>query len=191
MKKLALIFPEIGYTCAKPLLYYTASAAEEQGYEVKRLDYGRDIHTIKGRAMDQMEPVIALAVQRTAALLKDTDWRAYGDILMISKSIGTVVACRLAREKGIRCRQFLITPIPATLPYLPEIEGCFLAGTSDPYISEALVREAAEKYPEKVGALFEGCDHSLERKGDTQGNIRNVLETVNCLKALQSSPRLL
>ena len=45
MKKLAVIFPGVGYTCTKPLLYYTASMAAERGYEIIRLDYGQDIHT--------------------------------------------------------------------------------------------------------------------------------------------------
>ena len=38
MKKLAIIFPGVGYTCTKPLLYYTASMAAERGYEIIRLD---------------------------------------------------------------------------------------------------------------------------------------------------------
>ena len=42
MKKLAVIFPGVGYTCTKPLLYYTASMAAERGYEIIRLDYGQD-----------------------------------------------------------------------------------------------------------------------------------------------------
>lgn len=49
MKKLAVIFPGVGYTCTKPLLYYTASMAAERGYEIIRLDYGQDIHTFHGR----------------------------------------------------------------------------------------------------------------------------------------------
>ena len=49
MKKLAIIFPGVGYTCTKPLLYYTASMAAERGYEIIRLDYGQDIHTFHGR----------------------------------------------------------------------------------------------------------------------------------------------
>ena len=30
MKKLAIMFPGVGYTCVKPLLYYTASAAADK-----------------------------------------------------------------------------------------------------------------------------------------------------------------
>lgn len=34
MKKIAVLFPGIGYTCDKPLLYYSAKLAAEKGYEV-------------------------------------------------------------------------------------------------------------------------------------------------------------
>ena len=56
MKKLAVIFPGVGYTCTKPLLYYTASMAAERGYEIIRLDYGQDIHTFHGRTPAELEP---------------------------------------------------------------------------------------------------------------------------------------
>ena len=57
MKKLAVIFPGVGYTCTKPLLYYTASMAAERGYEIIRLDYGQDIHTFHGRTPTELEPI--------------------------------------------------------------------------------------------------------------------------------------
>ena len=56
MKKLAVIFPGVGYTCTKPLLYYTASMAAERGYEIIRLDYGQDIHTFHGRTPAELAP---------------------------------------------------------------------------------------------------------------------------------------
>ena len=65
MKKLAVIFPGVGYTCTKPLLYYTASMAAERGYEIIRLDYGQDIHTFHGRTPTELEPIIKLAIKRT------------------------------------------------------------------------------------------------------------------------------
>ena len=61
MKKLAVIFPGVGYTCTRPLLYYTAAMAAEHNYEIIRLDYGQDIHTFRGRTPSELEPVIKLA----------------------------------------------------------------------------------------------------------------------------------
>ena len=70
MKKLAVIFPGVGYTCTKPLLYYTASMAAERGYEIIRLDYGQDIHTFHGRTPTELEPIIKLAIKRTLPQLE-------------------------------------------------------------------------------------------------------------------------
>lgn len=187
-KKLAVIFPGVGYTCAKPLLYYTAQLAGEYGYEVIRLDYGEDIHSFRGRTMDDLIPVIDQAVRRVLPELGKIPVHEYEEILMISKSIGTVAACRVQEELGWEAKHFWITPIPLTVPYLEKAEGCFVAGTGDPYISEELVEETAGKYPGKAGKIFEHCNHSLEIPGDTAGNLRNLQETVEILRKCLFTP---
>ena len=160
MKKLAVIFPGVGYTCTKPLLYYTASMAAERGYEIIRLDYGQDIHTFHGRTPAELD-----------------------DIIFISKSIGTTIACQLetALQLKGKVHQFLMTPIPSTLRYLSDINGLFFAGTADPYMPESKIRAAARNFPDKTGGIFEGCNHSLEQKGDTLGALKNVRLIVECL----------
>ena len=70
MKKLAVLFPGVGYTCTKPLLYYTASAAADHDYEILRLDYGQDIHTFRQRTPEDLAPVIRLALKRTLEALR-------------------------------------------------------------------------------------------------------------------------
>jgi hypothetical protein len=64
LKRTAVIFPGIGYTCKRPLLYYTAAMAEEHGYDVIRLDYGEDIHSMKCRDLETMNGVAAQGVER-------------------------------------------------------------------------------------------------------------------------------
>lgn len=184
MKKLAVMFPGVGYTCAKPLLYYTSALAEQNGYEVVRLDYGPDVHSFRGRTREELRPVTETAVRRTMPQLAGVPGTDYEDILLISKSIGTVVACRSAEMLGIRAKHFLMTPIPDTLPWLERVEGLFVAGTADPYLDKELVLEAARAYPEKTGAIFEGCNHSLERRGDTRGNLENLRKVLDCLETL-------
>lgn len=125
MKKLAIIFPGVGYTCTKPLLYYTASMAAERGYEIIRLDYGQDIHTFHGRTPAELEPIIKLAIKRTLPQLENVPFSEYDDIIFISKSIGTTIACQLetALQLKGKVHQFLMTPIPSTLRYLSDING--------------------------------------------------------------------
>ena len=182
MKKIAVMFPGVGYTCRKPLLYYTASAAEEEGYETIRLDYGEDIHSFRGRSMEELGPVIETALHRVLPVLRDIRWEAYEDVLFVSKSIGTVVACRAAQELGIQAYQFLMTPILATLPYLGRVQGVFFAGTKDPYIPSEMVRNAAKEHPEMAVGIYEGCNHSLEKPGDVLTGLDNLREVVAVLK---------
>lgn len=184
MKKLAVLFPGIGYTCAKPLLYYTGSLAAEQGYEVLRLDYGQDVHTFRGRSPEEMRPIQKLALKRTLDRLEKIPFQEYDSLLFISKSIGTVVACKteIILQLSDKTRHFLLTPIPDTLPYLKEVKGLFFSGTADPYISPDLVREAANSWPEKTGGIFEGCNHSLEKPGDVMEGLKNLTLVCRCLK---------
>ena len=93
MKKIAVIFPGIGYTAQKPLLYYTASAAQDEGYQLLKLDYGEDIHTFRGRKEEELKPLIEKAQVRVKKQLEVIDWGQYEQILFLSKSIGTVIAC--------------------------------------------------------------------------------------------------
>ena len=186
-KKLAIIFPGVGYTCVKPLLYYTAQLAGEYGYEEIRLDYGTDIHNFRGRTMEDLIPVAVTAKERILAQMKEIDSTKYEDILMISKSIGTVIACKIQEElewDKKTVRHFWMTPIPLTLPYLEDFSGLFVAGTGDPYISKELVEKAAFEYPDKTGKIFPGCNHSLEIHGDTAGNIQRLTEVVEKLREM-------
>lgn len=184
MKKLAVIFPGIGYTCTKPLLYYTASAATDQDYEILRLDYGQDIHTFRGRTALELEPVTNLALKRTLRQLQTVPFQEYEKIIFISKSIGTVIACESEKQLSLtgQVHHFLLTPIPAAIPYLKQVDGVFFCGTADPYIPEKTVRQAARLYPEKTGGIFEGCNHSLEKKGDIMGNLSNLQKVIECLQ---------
>ncbi len=190
MKKLAILFPGIGYTCVKPLLYYTGSLAAELGYEVLRLDYGQDIHTFRGRTPEEMRPIQKLALKRTLDQLEKVPFQEYESLLFISKSIGTVVACKteIILQLSDKTRHFLMTPIPDTLPYLKDVNGIFLSGTGDPYISADLVRNAASSWPEKTGGIFEGCNHSLEKPGDIMEGLKNLTLVCTCLKEMLTRP---
>lgn len=47
-KKIAVIFPGVGYHVDKPLLYYSRKLADQYGYEVVCADYGVLPSGIKG-----------------------------------------------------------------------------------------------------------------------------------------------
>lgn len=186
MKKIAVFFPGIGYTCDKPLLYYTASMARDYGYEVVTLDYGQDIHSTRGRTPHELEQITKLALKRIIPRILELNLNSYDDVVFVSKSIGTTIALEV--EIGVKpvkpFRHFLFTPLETTLPYISKANAIFFSGTSDPYIQTDVVRTAGRKYASKNGGIFEKCNHSLEIPGDTIGNLERLTQIMQCFKWL-------
>ena len=186
MKKIAVFFPGIGYTCEKPLLYYTASMARDYGYEIVTLDYGQDIHSTRGRSPQELEQITKLAIKRIIPKILSLNLNDYDDVVFVSKSIGTIIA--LEAETGLKplkpFRHFLLTPLEPAFPYIQKANAVFFSGTSDPYISPDIIRTAARKFASKNGGIFEKCNHSLEIPGDTLGNIERLNQILKCFKWL-------
>ena len=116
MSKIAVLFPGIGYTCDKPLLYYSAKLAAEKGFEVVRVPYGNFPSNVKGNA-EKMYQSFVSAREQSEEILKNVDWGSYDEIVFFSKSVGTVVALSYASEHGIDARQVLYTPLKETFKF--------------------------------------------------------------------------
>ena len=88
MKRIAVVFPGIGYTLDKPLLYYGRKLLKKSGYEeIKLLDYtGLGSVSIKGNA-DKMAKAFDVIYSKTEEYLKDIHWEEYDELLFLSKSI--------------------------------------------------------------------------------------------------------
>ena len=179
MKKIAVLFPGIGYTCEKPLLYYSAKLAAEAGFEVVRVPYGNFPPNVKGDA-SKMYRCFLSAREQSEDILRDMDWEQYDDIVFFSKSVGTVVALSYAAEHGIGVRQVLYTPLAETFRF-PTPAGKTIAfhGTGDPWAkTEEITRICEEKSIPLY--LTEKANHSLECgkvKKDIK-TIREVMKTV-------------
>lgn len=164
-KKLAVIFPGIGYTADKPLLYYARRIAMEQGYEVMTIAYSGFPKKIKG---DQklMEESFRIALDRSRQCLQDVDLLEYDDILFIGKSIGTIAAAKIASDNPAKekIRLILYTPLEVTFSFSFGKAIAF-TGTDDPWVGN-------EKSPvfgicEEKGipcTLISYANHSLESK---------------------------
>ena len=167
MKKIAVLFPGIGYTCEKPLLYYSAKLAAEAGFEVVRVPYGNFPSNVKGDA-SKMYRCFLSAREQSEDILRDMDWEQYDDIVFFSKSVGTVVALSYAAEHGIGVRQVLYTPLAETFRF-PVTSGnadghsgaIAFHGTADPWAeTEEIIRLCEER---KIPLhLTKKANHSLE-----------------------------
>ncbi|MBO7710641.1 MAG: alpha/beta hydrolase [Lachnospiraceae bacterium] len=133
MNKLAVVFPGIGYTVDKPLLHCSRRLASSLGYEVRLLPYTGFPKKVIGDR-NRMEESYQIALEQSVRMLSDTDLTQYEDILLIGKSIGTIVAARLASESPARDRIGLVlyTPLQDTFLF-PFRDAIAFTGSSDPW----------------------------------------------------------
>ena len=173
-RRLAVLFPGIGYHCDKPLLYYPAKLARSAGYEVLPVNYGGFPEKVRGDR-DKMRACLDIAWTQAGAMLADVDWAAYRDLLFIGKSIGTLVALRYAAEKGLDARSVLLTPLEETFAFA---RGKAIAfhGTADPWAETAAIAAACAAGGIPL-FLTEGANHSLET-GDALRDVRTLEATL-------------
>ena len=97
MKKIACLFPGIGYTCDKPLLYYSWKLLKGLDWEIVPVLYSGFPSGVKGNA-EKMQQCAHMALEQAEDLLQEIDWSEYTEILLIGKSIGTVVCAAYAKR---------------------------------------------------------------------------------------------
>lgn len=171
--KLAVIFPGIGYTADRPLLYYASHLARNYGYQITTLSYHSLPENVKGDP-DKMRLAFEIAFKQAEQFLNDIDWTAYGNVLFISKSIGSVISSAYASKYHLAVKNILFTPVTDTFRY--SLPGCIaFHGTADPWAETDSIRSLAK---EKEVPLFlsENANHSLET-GDVSKDL-SILKDV-------------
>ena len=83
--KLAVLFPGIGYTCDKPLLYYSAKLAASNGYRVVPVRYSGFPKKIVGDA-GRMKESLDIACSQAESLLKEVKWESFEKIVFLLKN---------------------------------------------------------------------------------------------------------
>lgn len=164
--KLAVFFPGIGYTADKPLLYYSEKLAKQYHYETVRLSYGE--------LPKDLDEAFREALARTEKTLENYEWMGYEEILFISKSIGTAVACAYAQKHKIRCKNIYYTPLEQTFSYNPQ-SGIVFHGTVDPWAKTEVIKEKCGEYGLPLH-IVEGTNHSLEAADDIERNLRSLTQ---------------
>lgn len=177
-QKLAVIFPGIGYTVDKPLLYYTGKLARHYGYQIKTVSYGPLPENVKGDSV-KMKQAFDLASQQTEQILQEINWKSYGNILFVSKSIGTVIASAYASRHHLSVKSILFTPLTDTFKF-PLPGSIAFHGTADPWAENDSVHALAQQNEIPL-FLTKDANHSLET-GDVFKDLsilKTTLERVN------------
>lgn len=157
--KLAVIFPGIGYTADKPLLYYTGRLARKHGYQIQTVSYDSLPENVKGDPK-KMKQAFDLALEQTEQALSQIDWNSYGSILFISKSIGTAISSAYASRHNLTVKNILFTPLAETFSF-PLAGSIAFHGTADPWAETNSIRELAAQKDVPL-FLTQNANHSLE-----------------------------
>ena len=173
-KKLAVFFPGIGYTADKPLLHYCRKLAVENGYEILIISYSGFPEKIQGDRAKMTES-FRIALSQAEEMLSKTDLTRYEDIIFVGKSIGTIVAAKIASESSTKkqIRFVLYTPLDDTFAF-PLGESIAFTGSDDPWVGreKSRIPEICKEKNIPCHIIEEG-NHSLEC-GDTMKDIENI-----------------
>ena len=178
MKRIACLFPGIGYTCDKPLLYYSWKLLKGPGWEVVPVQYSGFPAGVKGNA-EKMQKCAQFALTKAEELLREIDWNEYSDILFIGKSIGTVVCAAYAECHALQCRQILFTPVEATFQFADRHAIAF-HGTADPWADTKEIEKACRKLEIPLYKT-EDANHSLET-GDVDADIKEIRKIMRIVR---------
>lgn len=178
-KKLAVIFPGIGYHKDKPLLYYSSKLAKKYGYEIICADYGELPTGVKGD-VEKMQNAYELALEQVTNQLSQVDFASCDQVLFISKSMGTAVAASYDTKNDIGAGHIYFTPVEASFQAIGKV-GIVFHGTGDDWARTTVIRGECEKRGLPLYEI-EKANHSLET-----GNVLNDLE--NMRKIMQETER--
>ena len=178
MRKLAVIFPGIGYTADKPLLYYSRKIAAKYDYDIMIMEYTGVPSRVKGDKK-RMKEFFESAFEQSMKALSGVDMAACSDVLFVGKSIGTVIAAKIAAESPVqdRIRLILYTPLEDTFSY-PIKEAVAFTGGDDPWVGreKSPVLGLCEKYRIPC-TLVPNANHSLE-SGDAFADMEELYKVM-------------
>ncbi len=113
-------------------------------------------------------------------MLQEIEWSEYSDILLIGKSVGTVVCAAYAQRHRLKCRQILFTPVEATFQFASK-QSIVFHGTADPWANTKAIEERCHRMNIPLYET-ENANHSLET-GDVDFDIKNMRKTMRIVKA--------
>ena len=180
---LALVLPGLGYTCDMPLLYYTARQLRDLGADVLQVDY--DYRRPASRALSDDEQTGRLLADATAAWRAGRAERAYEQVTLVGKSLGTLaLAHLLAHERGGgQVRAIWFTPLWHEASVREQLLGArrpalVVIGTADPAYEAATAQAVRGEI-----LVIEGAGHSLDIPGEVVRSVQALERVVRAVHA--------
>ena len=175
-KKLAVLFPGMGYTTDMPLMYYTGKLLANNGYELKFIKF-RDFPKKVAGDKTLLIKAAEIAISQAAEQLDATNLSEYDDVVFAGKSIGTIAASDYVYKHDHNVRQIWLTPLEETFPEnIDATKVLAFIGTKDPWSDLSKVKAKAAALNIDLH-LYDGCNHSLECS-DTLKNIDTLKDVI-------------
>jgi pimeloyl-ACP methyl ester carboxylesterase len=191
--RLALIFPGLYYSCHKPLLYYTDQALAGRGFDV--LQCWEDYTQPSFAELSRLEKARIMAEDGTTLLQAGRQQRAYQQILLAGKSIGTLTMAMLvagdpdlAGATTIWLTPLLHLPPVANVARTVTGPALFVGGDQDDTYDLQVVSEL-QRLPNAVTLTVKGGDHSLNVPGDPLASVKALSGVVQALLSLLERQR--
>ena len=164
-KGLLVMFPGTGYTCREPLFQLCAARYAKKGYHVLAIDHSH----IPFKEIETIEEAMPLVQQAVLDQSAEVDFGLYGDLVFVSKSLGTIPAGWFARERGLSPRHLYLTPVPLALSYVSEQTRvmAMVIGDQDPLMDFREIQRLGGKrhFPCLV---IEGVGQNLKAEDETR-----------------------
>lgn len=197
-KKIAIIFPGIGYSSERPLLYYARKVLQKNGYEVINIDYSgieKDsiLESVDGSSVsngvavnriskDKLLELVSKAIEVVRNQFDRIDYSLYDRIIFVSKSVGAVVSAVYAKRIGINPYNIMITPLDYAFQFVDEECGCVFCGEDDPLVNFQSIRSICKE--KKINFYdFKSANHSLETE-DIDLNIDYLKQYVSIVDSI-------
>ncbi|WP_379146444.1 hypothetical protein [Paenibacillus sp. sgz500992] len=174
-KALAVVFPGKDYSVERSLLDYAAKVAREHGCDLLLLEYGYQ----SARADLKREDMDIVIEECKAAIAALPALPEYEQLLFISKSMGTVIAGRVAAEMGVQQKtsHLYLTPLVDSIPWIKQSRGSMIYGGSDPLFNEQHSAEITGLQNIRVYRI-DDANHALE-VGSVNESLAVLLVIIN------------
>lgn len=174
-KALAVVFPGKDYSVERSLLDYAAKVAREHGCDLLLLEYGYQ----SARADFKREDMDIVIEECKAAIAALPALPEYEQLLFISKSMGTVIAGRVAAEMGVQQKNLpsLFDTACRLHSWIKQSRGSMIYGGSDPLFNEQHSAEITGLQNIRVYRI-DDANHALE-VGSVNESLAVLLVIIN------------
>ena len=186
-RKLAVIFPGLGYGAFMPVLYYPGLVMRSAGADVLHVEYNYNSPVFQ--ALSSMEQYQRIAHDCTAAYRAAEAQHAYSYFTLIGKSLGTLALGHLlATGPTLRHADWIwLTPLLRNQALRQQIcsvphHALFVIGTADQHYDAGLLAEI-EQAVGGESLVVEGANHSLEIPGNPLASIQIMQQVIQKIEA--------